>query len=71
MGPGDLSEVLGSLPSSSDPRLTARLITEVPGGTVFYSLDHQGTPLALTGAKGDVVSQRRTYPYGRTKASAG
>jgi RHS repeat-associated protein len=56
---------------SKDPRAGARRIDTLPAGTVFYSADHHETPLALTNAKGEVVAERRTFPYGSVRAAQG
>jgi hypothetical protein len=47
---------------SKDPRAGARSIDTLPAGTIFYSGNHQETPLALTNAQGEVVAERRVFP---------
>jgi len=39
-------------------------IDEVPDDAIFYLNDHQGTPVVLTNARGEVVRQVEHYPYG-------
>jgi RHS repeat-associated protein len=56
---------------SKDPRAEARPIDTLPAGTIFYSANHQETPLALTNAEGEVVAERRVFPYGSVRTSHG
>jgi len=41
-----------------------RPIDEVPEGAVFYLGDHQGTPVVLTNARGEVIRRVEHRPYG-------
>jgi RHS repeat-associated protein len=46
-------------------------IDEVPEDTVFYLGDHQGSPIVLTNARGEVIRRVEHYPYGSVLAEQG
>ncbi len=46
-------------------------IDEVPADAVFYLGDHQGTPVVLTNARGEVIRRVEHHPYGSVIAERG
>jgi RHS repeat-associated protein len=48
-----------------------RPIREVPAGAIFYLGDHQGSPVVVTNAKGEVIREKAYHPYGSTRHERG